>query len=158
MKPAGKLFFIPILLHLFFASCKDTKSIVDSNTEIENRSWAYVKKIQVKASIPDQKISYNIFVNLRHTGDYSYSNLFLLIRMKGPDGRVITERKEFKLALPDGEWLGKGSGNLYSYQLPFKQQFYFPQKGDYSFEIEQNMRNNPLREITDAGIRVEKAE
>ncbi|WP_026897478.1 gliding motility lipoprotein GldH [Daejeonella oryzae] len=158
MNSAGKFFSIFLSFVLFIVSCQDKTSIVDSNTIINNRSWAYVNKIQVKAEIPDQKIPYNVFVNLRHSADYKYSNLFLLIRMKGPDGKVITERKEFKLALPDGEWLGKGSGNLYSYQLPFKQQFYFSQKGNYTLEIEQNMRNNPLREITDVGIRIERAE
>ena len=157
MKFTVKFFILHLLLLIFFISCQDTQSIVDSNTKITNRAWAYVNKIQVQASIPDQKIPYNIFINLRHSADYGYSNIFLLISIKGPDGKVIKERKEFKLALPDGEWLGKGSANLYSYQLPFKEQFFFSQKGIYIFQIEQNMRNNPLREITDAGLRIEKA-
>ncbi len=158
MQAAAKFSIYFFLISLLFISCRDTNAIIDTNSQITNRSWSYVNKIKVKATIPDQKLAYNIYVNLRHTAEYPYSNIFLLIRMKGPDNQVITERKEFKLALPDGEWLGKGSGNLYSYQLPFKEGFYFPQKGDYYFEIEQNMRNNPLREITDVGLRIEKAE
>jgi gliding motility-associated lipoprotein GldH len=107
--------------------------------------------------IEDETVAYNIYVNLRHTGDYKYSNIFLRIHTKGQTGKVTTERKEYALAYPDGQWLGKGSGNLYSYQLPFKEQYKFASKGKYLFEIEQNMRDNPLKEITDIGLRIEKS-
>jgi gliding motility-associated lipoprotein GldH len=53
--------------------------------------------------------------------------------------------------------LGSGSGNLYSYQIIFKTGQRFPAKGTYHFELEQNMRDNPLHEVSDMGIRVEKA-
>jgi gliding motility-associated lipoprotein GldH len=45
---------------------------------------------------------------------------------------------------------------LYSYQVPFLIDYKFPVKGTYTFVIEQNMRDNPLREVNDVGIRVEK--
>lgn len=80
-----------------------------------------------------------------------------MIHIIGPDGKKTTERKEFRLALPDGEWLGSGSGNLYSYQMPLKEDFKFPLKGKYVIELEQNMRDNPLNHISDAGVRIEKA-
>jgi gliding motility-associated lipoprotein GldH len=96
-------------------------------------------------------------LNLRHTGDYKYSNIFILVHEISPEGKTITERKEVKLALPDGEWLGKGSGNLYSYQVLVKSKYRFAKKGNYVFQLEQNMRDNPLREVSDVGIRIELA-
>lgn len=71
--------------------------------------------------------------------------------------KTSVTRYEVKLAGKDGEWFGKGSGNLYSYQVPFKTNIKFPAKGNYHFEIEQNMRDNPLHEVSDVGLRVEKA-
>ena len=151
-----------VLLILLFSvfclsSCDNPNTIADTNQVINNRTWSYVNKVRVPVVIEDEKATYNIYVNLRHTGDYKYSNIFLLIRSQNPGGKVVTERKEFKLAHPDGQWLGKGSGNLYSYQLPVTENYRFPQKGKYMFEIEQNMRDNPLKEITDVGLRVEKS-
>jgi gliding motility-associated lipoprotein GldH len=81
----------------------------------------------------------------------------VLIRRNGPTLKGVT-RYEVKLANPDGQWLGQGSGNLYSYQVPILTDYKFPEKGTYSFEIEQNMRDNPLREVTDVGMRVERAQ
>ncbi|NEU09238.1 gliding motility lipoprotein GldH [Flavihumibacter sp. R14] len=146
-----------ILGSLSLSSCQDANIVADTNKEISNRTWSYINKIRVPVTIEDEKANYNIYVNLRHTGDYKYSNIFLLIGTQAPGGKLVKERKEFKLALPDGQWLGKGSGNLYSYQLPYKEKIKLDKKGQYFFEVEQNMRDNPLKEVTDIGIRVEKA-
>ena len=158
MNSRGKLFFLLFFVLVSFASCKDTQTIADTNTEIAGRNWSYTEKVQVPVVIENETIPYNLYVNLRHSPNYKYSNIFLLIHITGPDGKKTTERKEFKLALPDGEWLGSGSGNMYSYQLPYKEKYMFPLKGKYVIELEQNMRDNPLHEVSDVGFRVEKAE
>ena len=36
----------------------------------------------------------------------------------------------------------------------FRTNYKFPAKGVYHFYIEQNMRDNPLREVSDVGLRV----
>lgn len=140
-----------------FTSCGDSVTVVDSNVELGKRNWGYTEKVRIPVNIEETGIPYNVYLNLRHTSDYKYSNIFLLIHITSPDGKKTTERKEFKLALSDGEWLGSGSGNLYSYQLMIRENYKFPLKGKYMIELEQNMRDNPLDQVTDAGIRVEKA-
>ena len=141
-------------LILLLTTCAD-KAIIDINKEISDRNWSYVKKIGIPVKIDNEKQTYDLYLNLRHTAAYKYSNIFVLIHQSGPNVKRTTERKEFQLAYPDGEWLGSGSGNLYSYQLLFKKNYKFPAKGVYVFEFEQNMRDNPLSEISDVGLRVE---
>ena len=146
-----------ILLPLI-VSCGNRGAVVDTNQEIKGRTWSYTGRIRVPVTIEDPGKEYSVYVNLRHTAAYKYSNIFLKIHRTGPDGKRVTERQEFKLALPDGEWLGSGSGNLYSYQLLYKDNYRFPAKGAYVFEIEQNMRDNPLKDVSDAGLRIEVEE
>jgi gliding motility-associated lipoprotein GldH len=146
-----------LLFTCVLSSCLDN-AVIDVNQEISSRRWSYIKKVSVPVKIEDAGKSYNIYMNLRHTADYRYSNIFVLVHQIGPDGKKTTERKEYQLAYPDGEWLGTGSGNLFSYQLIYKEKYKFPAPGRYVFEFEQNMRDNPLREIHDVGLRVEPAE
>ncbi len=157
MKLKGKLILLVCFVVTGLSSCQDTQTVVDNNIEIAGHNWSYTEKVQIPAMIENAHLPYNLYVNLRLTSRYKYSNIFLLIHVTGPDGKKTTERKEFRLALPDGEWLGSGSGNLYSYQMPFKENYKFPVKGKYVIELEQNMRDNPLNSVTDAGIRIEKA-
>jgi gliding motility-associated lipoprotein GldH len=148
--------FLSLTLSGMYA-CKDQNTLVDTNQEIEKRTWTYIDRVKVPVTISDSSQAYNVYLNLRHTGDYKYSNIFILVHEISPEGKTITERKEIKLALPDGEWLGKGSGNLYSYQVLVKSKYRFAKKGNYVFQLEQNMRDNPLREVSDVGIRIELA-
>jgi gliding motility-associated lipoprotein GldH len=145
-----------LLFVLALGGCTDPNAVIDQNTEINNNNWAYVNKLRYMVKIDNADIAYNLCLNLRVTADYKYSNLFILIHQTGPDQKPASVRYEFKLANTDGEWLGDGSGNIYSYQIPFKKGYKFPLKGTYTFEIEQNMRDNPLREVSDVGLRVEK--
>jgi gliding motility-associated lipoprotein GldH len=107
--------------------------------------------------IDDETSLYNIYFNLRVTADYKYSNIFIILHRGGNGKKMEATRYEFKLANPDGEWLGAGSGNLYSYRFALRTKHKFATKGIYRFELEQNMRDNPLRQINDAGLRIEKA-
>lgn len=157
MRSRGKFILLIFFTIGGLTSCQDTQSIVDSNFEVTRHNWSYTERILVPVTIENADVTYNLYVNLRVTSKYKYSNIFLLIHIKSPDGKKTTERKEFRLALPDGEWLGSGSGNLYSYQMPVKENFRFPVKGKYVVELEQNMRDNPLDYVSDVGIRVEKA-
>jgi gliding motility-associated lipoprotein GldH len=158
MKAAHKRSFLllPAIVVLFTIGCTDPNAVIDQNSSIENHNWSYANKIKNDVKIDDASIFYNICINLRVTGDYRYSNIFMLVKRTGPGLNAIT-RFELKLAEPDGRWLGTGSGNLYSYQVPVITNFKFPAKGTYHFEIEQNMRDNPLHEVSDVGLRVEKA-
>ncbi len=158
MKAVHKLSFalLPALVILFLGSCTDPNAVIDQNTAIDNHNWSYANRIKNSVKIDDPSIRYNLYINLRVTGEYKYSNIFVLISKNGPKLKGVT-RYEVKLANPDGEWLGTGSGNLYSYQVPFLTNFKFPEKGTYTFTMEQNMRDNPLHEVNDVGLRVEKA-
>lgn len=151
---------ITALVALAINGCNvsDPKMLVDQSTQIENQNWGYGNKVKTDFYIPNPAIAYNLYLNLRVTPDYKYSNIFVLIHQNGPDKKILTVRYEFTLADKDGEWLGQGTGNLYNYQIIYRTNYKFPAKGLYHIEIEQNMRDNPLRNVSDAGVRVERAE
>jgi gliding motility-associated lipoprotein GldH len=159
MKRAVNTFFIIAVTAILFTinGCKNAGVVVDQNTPVANHNWGYLNKIKFNVKIDDEKVAYNLYMNLRVTADYKYSNMIVLITQTSPDKKAEVKRYELQLANKEGEWYGKGSGNLYSYQVPFRTHYMFGAKGVYQIAIEQNMRDNPLREVSDVGIRVEKA-
>jgi gliding motility-associated lipoprotein GldH len=160
MKGLIKNIFLAVfaVIMLSFNSCTDKKAVIDKNTPVPDHNWTYLNKFKYDVKIDDEKVPYNLYMNLRVTADYKYSNLFVLITKISPDKKSKTTRYELTLANKGGEWLGEGSGNLYSYQMRFLTNYTFPAKGIYHFSIEQNMRENPLKEVSDVGLRVEKAQ
>lgn len=146
---------LPALCILFLCGC-DGNVVVDTNTAMPSRNWSYANKISAVVDVVDPSQPLSIYFKLRHTGNYRYSNLFVLLHISGAGEKKQTKRFEYTLAQPDGQWNGSGSGNLFNYTLPLLTNYKFPKAGKYQFEIEQNMRDNPLKEISDAGIKILK--
>ncbi len=150
-------FIFLILINMGLQAC-DNNVLVDNFDHIPNQNWTYIKPIKAVVNITDSTKKYNIYINFRHNADYKYANIWLRFHLLGPKLKDEPLRQEFQLALQDGEWLGNGSGNLYSYQLIYKENYKFPTNGKYTIVVEQNMRDNPLKNVSDAGIRVVLAE
>ena len=151
----NKVFLLILIFAIGIGSsgCK-TNTVADLNVAMPERNWSYVNKLKASVDVKDAAQKYSIHFKLRHTADYRYANIFVLFRLKGPDGKTVTRRFEYRLAQVDGQWLGSGSGNLYTYELPVLTGFSFPAAGKYELEVEQNMRDNPLKEVSDAGLTV----
>lgn len=149
--------FLLLVIVAQLTGCADPNTVIDKNIELPGHNWSYVNRLKYDVKIDDEKALYNIYFNLRVTADYKYSNIFIVFHRGGNGKKMQATRYEFKLANPNGEWLGAGSGNLYSYKFVLRTNQKFDAKGTYRFELEQNMRDNPLREISDAGLRIEKA-
>lgn len=150
-----KVLILFVTAALLFSGC-DTNNITDVNHTMPSRNWSYADKVKATVEIKDSSKAYHIYFKLRHTSDYRYSNIFVLLNLKTAQ-KKRSRRYEFKLAQPDGQWNGSGSGNLYTYEFPLLTNFKFPAPGMYELELEQNMRDNPLTEISDAGIKVSLA-
>lgn len=142
-------------LLILFVSCQES-NFYETNTAIANRSWAYQDIPAFAVKIEDNKAKYDVYIHTRHTAEYNYSNLFFLLHIKGPQLQDSAFRYETKLAELDGRWIGKNAGNLYSNEVLVKKDLTFPDTGVYNFAIEQNMRENPLKHISDVGIKLVK--
>ena len=139
---------------LMITSCSDN-NLVDTNDAVAENSWLYAKSAKATVEIKDINQPYAIHFKLRHTLDYKYANIFVAMRLKG-DSLNKSTRYEFKLAKNDGEWLGKGSGDIFTNNFTLLKDYRFAKPGKYEIEITQNMRDNPLTGISDIGITVSK--
>ena len=150
-----RLYIVVLFLAVLFSAC-DQKRVFESYQSIKEDSWYINQRPTFYLDVMDTTTEHAIYFNIRHTGNYKYSNLFVLFTIQGPKAKAETQRLEFKLAEADGKWLGSGLGDIYSNQIKVMENVKFPRKGVYSFSIEQNMRDNPLMGVEDIGVRVEK--
>jgi gliding motility-associated lipoprotein GldH len=143
------------LLLMGLVSCDKTR-VFEDNQEIEKGAWDQNKKMIFSIPVDDTLSWHNIYINVRNSGSYPFSNLFLFVNTQSPKGIIESDTVECKLADESGKWLGDGIGDLYDNQILFKRFVRFPVKGIYKIQLEQAMRINPLPALVDIGIRVEK--
>jgi gliding motility-associated lipoprotein GldH len=137
-------------------SC-DSNKVFEAYIEVENANWQKENVASFEFSAIDTTLAHNLYINVRNTGMYPYSNLYLFVTMQGPNGGVLKDTVNCILADNRGKWLGTGVGDLWDLKIPYVGGFKFAQAGSYIVSLEQGMRaENGLEGITDIGLRVEK--
>lgn len=153
---SGKLALLLILLIIGVVTSCDNKAIFEENVAIEKGTWNVNHKVTFEVSVTDIVPLYNVYLNLRNSTDYPYCNLYLFLNTGFPDGKIARDTLELTLADYDGRWLGSGMGSVKFSRFLFQKGVRFTQKGTYRFEMEQAMRVNELKGISDIGLRIEK--
>jgi len=154
-------FFSYILSMLLFSSC-DGNRVFDEYKTV-GKAWDKDTSFTFKFQQPDTINNYDLFVNVRNTNEYEFSNLFLIVNMNFPNGNVVSDTLEYEMAAPNGEWLGTGFTTTKESKLWYKPNVRFPYEGTYEVDIQQAMRkiNEPdgvqsLKGISEVGFRIEK--
>lgn len=140
-------------LFLLLSACSQN-SIYEKNTTIDNQLWFHRQVPEFEVHTIDTVQYFDVFVNLRHSSSYKYSNLSLIVEEVNPKKEEKAYRLEIELAESDGRWKGIGTGNVLSYEVPLLKDYHFADTGTYIFKIKQNMNVNPLPGILDVGIQV----
>lgn len=138
-----------------FSSCNQNK-VMEENQQITSYSWDYSDKKTFNAEIKDTTQNYNIYINLRHSFNFEWRNLWVNIETTFPDGRQFEKRINLVLSEPDGHWNGDCLGDNCDIQIPIQTNAFFPLTGKYTFTISQDMRVNPLGFVKSVGMRIEK--
>lgn len=162
LRKTNRLFLVIISCFLIL-SC-DSKAIYDEYKSVPNQ-WNKDSIASFKFKAPDTIKNYNLYVNLRNTNDYKFSNLYLIVELNYPNGKAVKDTLEYKMAAPNGALLGTGFSDIKENKLwyrGFEKAFKFNEEGDYTVNIQHAMRNNGdvngvenLEGITDVGFRVE---
>ena len=157
MKPIA---LITLCAGLFMAGCAD-HVVFQEDMEVPGGNWARTWKPQFAFDISDTTSQRDIYLDIRHTGDYRFSNIYIFTTLEGPGGHSFTDTVECTLADPTGRWYGKGTGFIFSGRFQahvlYRMNNRFPRSGRYVFTLEQAMRTEDLDGIIDVGISVEEA-
>lgn len=156
--------FILVCFLVLFTAC-DSNQVFDEYQSVP-KQWKKDNIKEFNFQAPDTINHYNLFVNLRNNYDYKYSNLFLIVKMNYPNGKISADTLEYEMANPDGTFLGTGFTDVKENKLWYKgydKPFVFSENGDYKVSIQQAMRENGktngienLQGILDIGFRIEK--
>lgn len=153
--------FLIFLISLLLTSC-DPNRVYEENIKIPEGIWNVNYPVVFETEIIDTVSLHNVYINVRNTGMYPFSNLCLFLNTTFPDGTTQRDSIECILADERGKWLGSGLGDIWDNQILFSERVKFLQKGTYKFVFEQAQRygerayieNLPF--IMDIGLRIER--
>lgn len=154
-----KLIVLSICISIGFAACLPANEY-EKNVAIPNHIWYKKFKPTYEFEISDTVSTYDMFLTMRHTEAYAFSNIWLNIKTQVPgENNFSTSRTEVPLAQENGKWLAiKSMNEIYEHKMSLtgNGSIHFSKAGKYTIQLEQIMRTDPLKEVMSIGIRLEK--
>lgn len=149
-----------IVVVLLLAGC--TRGVVfQQDAPVPDGEWDRAWVPAFAFDISDTLSPHDIYLDIRHTGDYPFSNIYVFATLTGPNGHSLTDTVECTLADATGRWYGTGAGFIHSDRVQahvlYRTRNTFPVSGRYTIRLEQAMRTEKLEGVIDVGVSIESS-
>ncbi len=151
----SKKFSILIFCAFIMLQSCNTIDVYEHSLPLTKHEWDSNTKLNFTCTIKDTAAYYNIYLVLRHTESYHFNNIWINFSAVFPKDTTISERLSIQLASGNG-WLGTSMDDIIEQRLVINKQPVRLNEGTYKFSLLQVMREDPLQNVLNAGIRVEK--
>ena len=159
LKPLFRTSYIVLLASYIISSCHPI-DLYEKTVVIPGHAWKSSFKPSFSFTIKDTAYAYQLFLVLRHSDQYNYNNIYVNIYTRQPGiDSMQSVRYDLVLATNEKGWLASGMDDIYEHRIPLTPTdlpVYFKKPGNYTFVVEQIMRENPLNNVLNVGLRLEK--
>ncbi len=145
--------FLVFLAACFF-SC-NTIDVYEKTAAIPHHEWSSKNALPFTFVAKDTLAYYNVYLVLRHDESYHFNNIWIDFSATFPGKKLQTRRLNLTLTNTKG-WLGTSMDDIIEQRILLFSKPSRMAAGTYTFSIRQVMREDPLENILNAGIRVEK--
>lgn len=136
-------------------SCKQA-SLYQQLKNIPDAQWKSSYEPSFTFNISDTTATYEVYIIIRHTNNYAYSNVWIKASLQLPGDSLKNQNLDLQLANNEN-WLGVGMDDIYERIIKITPQPQkFPKPGIVTFNLKQIMRQDSLPGIMQVGMKVEK--
>lgn len=148
------LAFLAFISTFLLTACSEN-FIYEETKSIPNGAWAYADTLDYTLNITDTTQLYNLYLDIDHTVDYPFQNIYLKIHTQYPSGKRISEQLPIDFADKTGQWYGKCSGEDCHLRVNIQQRAFFNEVGKHVITLEQFLRKNPLQGMKNIALKME---
>ncbi len=136
------------IFFLIFVSCKDTDYIYQQKKSVSYKGWVYADSLQFNFDIKDTSKIYSLLMDIKHTTEFPYQNIYLNISTSFPSGKFLQQKLSSELADKTGKWYGKCSGKECIAPINLQGKAKFNELGKHKITIAQFSRDSALLGIS----------
>lgn len=144
----------PVTFILYLSSCT-TVDLYEKNVSIPRHEWRSSFKPEFSFTITDTVSLYQLLLVLRHNERYNFNNIWINLYSQPPGDTLHKAAYELQLATNEQGWLASGMDDIYEHRLKLTDNIML-KRGEYKFIVENIMREDPLLNVMNVGIRLEK--
>lgn len=160
MKPTvlfKKFFYCIFFVIVCSLNACDSLGVTEQLISFENQSWPASQKASFQVDVADSNANYLIYFVIRHTESYPYKNIWIGYNHQFPGEKKVTnENKNLALADDAKGWYGAAMDDIIEQRILLTPNPVKIKPGTCSFQFEHLMRIEPLPELLQVGIRLER--
>ena len=138
---------------ILISSCTD-KTIYSHSVSFENGTWKNQDPAIFNFSIDETTEKYNLFLDIDHSADYSFENLYVRIKTQFPDQTTVLDTLSIEMIDNQGGWISNCGNDNCELTVFLQQRTMFKSAGDHQISIEQFTRQNDLQGVRSLAFRV----
>lgn len=150
------LLFLSLIL-LSLSSCSPDY-VLEKELEVNRDAWLYRDSLSFPFEIKDTVQRYKILMEMDHSPDFQWQNLYVNIGTRFPSGKYIQQAVSLEMADPSGIWNGDCSNQNCKLLIDLQEKVRFDEKGDYIITLAQFSRTDSLKGIHRISLKIEGLE
>ena len=128
--------------------------LYEAERPLTDATWTYADSLRFDFEIEETDRVYDLFLDVTHSPDYAYQNLYTRLFTDFPNGQRLDQTLSLELADKTGRWNGDCGGTRCTVRIPLQERAYFPLPGTYALTVHQYMRKEALPGIEAVGLAV----
>jgi gliding motility-associated lipoprotein GldH len=144
------------LILILFLSCSNENTILNEYLDIPDSKFSFLDTINFQVEIDDTINNHDVFLQLRTSTDYKWSNMFVFSDIEFPNGKTRSDTFQIFITNKKGHWKGNKSGAMVNFNHYLYKNIKFPIKGKYQFKFNQAMRDTVLNDVISLGLKITK--
>jgi gliding motility-associated lipoprotein GldH len=146
-----------VIFSISLISCNKSK-VFEKYSDLNNNKWAREEPVDFVVNIENADVDYDVFIAVRHTVYYMYSNLLVSTTVIYPNGEIRIKDHSLELRDQGGTFRGQGMGDIFDLEVPIMKKVRFPLSGNYKFTIQNIMSRPETNNIMQIGLIVKKSD
>lgn len=139
---------------LVAVSCT-TVDLYEKDVPVPHLRWGSSFMPEFTFIIKDTATLYQLYFVIRHNEKYNFNNIWINLYSQPPGDPVHKASYELQLATNEKGWLASGMDDIYEHRIKLTGDIRM-KAGEYKFKLENIMREDPLLNVMNVGIRLEK--
>lgn len=149
-------YFVLFMTSFIFLSACTERAFYQSTLQPSEETWTYDEPLSFEFPIEDTLARYDFFLDVQHSTDYPFQNLYVKIITEHPQTTPQEDIVSLELANELGLWQGKCANEKCKVRIQLQTNARFNEIGDYALRFNQYTRTDSLKGVMEIGLRIQK--
>jgi len=131
--------FLFLAIAIIANSCSNA-IVYSQKATIDGSTWEFNQELDFQLDGIDTSSYYDLVLEVKHSADFSYENLYTRISTTFPSGEIVKDIVSLQLADKMGTWLGNCNSSTCTSELLIQAKFRFKEIGLHNIVLENYSR------------------